>query len=74
MSDEPEFFDDDDENDFYLNFFYDPIADLVVFQMRQQDMDIPNEMECDMCGKQNNPRLRQGGSYMCSHCWTVWNG
>lgn len=64
---------DDNESIFYLNFWYDPISDNVVFQMRQEDMDAPNEMECDMCGKQNNPKLREGGSYMCSTCWQVWN-
>lgn len=74
MSDEPEFFDDDAANDFYLNFWYEPISDLVVIQLLQADTDEYNEMECDMCGKQNNPKLREGGSWMCSTCWQVWNG
>jgi hypothetical protein len=65
---------DDDDEYYYLNFWYGPISDHVVSQMRQEDMGVRNEDECDMCGKQNNPRLRPGGSKMCSTCWTIWNG
>jgi len=63
-------FEDEDNLD-YLFFYYNPTTDEVVYQLRHIDMD---ELECDMCGKQNSPRLREGGTYMCSACWAVWNG
>lgn len=68
------YYDDDDETDYYLNFWYNPLTDEMVFQLRGQARWEPDETTCDMCGKDNGAVLRSDGAYRCSHCDMVWNG
>lgn len=65
--------DPDDPKNLYLNFWYDPVTDQVIYQLIDGWQDEPSEMECDNCGK-TGASPRADGSFMCSHCWAVWNG
>jgi len=72
QTDVPEM-DDLDNEPLYLNFWYDPITDTVIYQLA--DEDVPSDYGfCEMCERDYDAALRSDGHWRCARCETVWNG